>query len=149
MAITFIVVWLTWPFILLFCADFAITAPSLQNVQEAGANPGVPLAGQPISKEWEEARQIWNGVRIVKKQLSINTERQRRMSNDQNPSPTANPSPDSDDVYLDLLNVSVPSYVKELYRNLSRQHKDSDEVDATTIRSIPPIRSGGAEGEQL
>lgn len=147
MAITIIVVWLTWPFILLFCADFAVTAPSLQNVQEAGANPGVPLAGQPISKEWEEARQIRNGVRTVKKQLSINTERQRRSHHEENP--TANPSPDSDDFYLDLLNVSAPSYVKELYRNLSRKHKDSDEIDATTIRSIPPIRSGGAEGEQL
>lgn len=140
MAMTIITVWFTWPFILLFCADFAITAPSsLQNVQEAGANPGVPLAGQQLNKEWEEARQIWNGVRTVKKQLSINTERQRRTRE------TTTPTPSTLDEYL--YNISAPSYVKELYRNISL--KDSDEIDATKIRSLPAIHTGDSNGEQL
>lgn len=132
------IVWLTWPSILLLCAGFAISAPSLQS---DGANPEVPLAGQALSKEWEEARQIWNGVRTVKKQLSVNTESQR-----QSREASTTPIPSSIDDY-GLSNVSAPSYVKELYRNLSLQ--DSDEVDATTIRSLPAIHSGDADGEQL
>ena len=39
-----------------------------------------------------------------------------------------------------LASVSAPAYVKELYRNLSKQ--DSENSDATTIRSIPAIHDG-------
>lgn len=120
---------LTWPSILLFCADFASTAPSLQETE-------APFAKQALSTEWEEARQIWNGVRTVKKQLSVNAKREER-------STTSTPIPAILDDYL--ANVSAPAYVKELYRNLSLQ--DSDKVDATTIRSLPASREG--DGEQL
>jgi hypothetical protein len=52
---------------------------------------------------------------------------------------TANSAPTSivDD---GLANLAIPGYVKELYRNLSKQ--DSENTDATTIRSIPAMYNG-------
>lgn len=82
-----------------------------------------------LSQEWEEARQIWNGVRSVKKQLvERGLSRMRRSSSDL-PANT-----------YGLDNVSVPAYVKELYRNISQL--DAEDIDATTIRSLPAINSG-------
>ena len=39
-----------------------------------------------------------------------------------------------------LASISAPAYVKELYRNLSKQ--DSENTDTTTIRSIAAIHDG-------
>ena len=47
----------------------------------------------------------------------------------------------------DLASISAPAYVKELYRNLSKQ--DSENTDATAIRSIAALRDGKSNGKSL
>ena len=44
----------------------------------------------------------------------------------------------------DLASISAPAYVKELYRTLSKQN--SENTDATTIRSIAALRDGKSNG---
>jgi hypothetical protein len=47
--------------------------------------------------------------------------------------------------YSDLNNLSIPipTYMKELYWNLSRQ--ESEDADTTTIRSMPGLETGNGE----
>lgn len=94
-----------------------------------------------LSQEWREAREIWNGVRSVKKQLA-----QRELSRFRRESDVPTPLPYLTDNY-GLDNISVPAYVKELYRNISLL--DPEDIDATTIRTLPAIYSGDGDGERL
>ena len=128
--------------LLLVSIYFARSAPTLQNAEEA-QDPaqiplGMPSAGQALGAGWEEARQIWNGVRTLKKQLAAR-EREKRSESD--PTPSAHTNPDN----FALSNISAPAYVKELYLNLTRQ--DSEEIDATTIRALPAMYSGEGNGK--
>ena len=91
---------------------------------------------KPLSKPWEEAREIWNGLRVAKKQNSAARERRDA------PDPTQ-VSPQA--AYSDLNNLSIPipTYMKELYWNLSRH--ESEDADTTTIRSMPGMETGNGE----
>ena len=106
--------------VLLF-AHVANSAPSLQDINEEVAPTKVAGA---LNADWEEARQIWNGVRTMKKQMSATVKERREAGDSTTPMPGK-----IDDYGLD--NISVPTYVKELYRNLSQQ--DTENIDATTI----------------
>lgn len=120
--------------ILLFAttAHFANSAPTQNGEDEAPTE----MAGV-LSAEWEEARQIRNGVRTVKKQV-LAAKRERREEPD-------NPTRESIASDNDLANVSAPAYVKQLYLNLSQQN--SENTDATTIRSLPAIHNGDMQSE--
>jgi hypothetical protein len=121
--------------VLLFAvtAHVANSAPSLQDINEEVAPTKVAGA---LNADWEEARQIWNGVRTVKKQMSATVKERREAGDSTTPMPGK-----IDDYGLD--NISVPTYVKELYRNLSKQNTEN--IDATTIRSLPAIHDGDSE----
>ena len=124
--------------ILLFAtiAHFANSAPALQNANGEDEAP-TKMAGV-LSAEWEEARQIWNDVRTMKKQV-LAAKRERREEPD-------NPTRESIASDSDLANVSAPAYVKQLYLNLSQQ-QNSENTDATTIRSLPAVHNGDSNSE--
>ena len=85
-----------------------------------------------LSKPWEDARQIWNGLRTVQKHYAA---RERRNAN-----PTPRPPPLN---HSELNNLPIPAYMKELYWNISL--KDPHDLETTTIRSLPALHTG--EGE--
>ena len=120
--------------LLLLCCISLYLASSAPTV----APPTDPPSG--LSAEWEEARQIWNGVRSVKKLLAV---REQFRARDRRSDVTPTPPVTQDHHGLD--NVSVPAYVKELYWNISLQ--DSEDIDATTIRSLPAMHSGEKDGK--
>lgn len=109
--------------LLCLCAEFASCAP----VPRDDASTGAPPIAQPPNAAWEETRQLWNGVRQLRKELA------RRSRRDVQPTPTSRP--DADD--FDLDNVSAPAYVKELYLNLTKQ---TNVDDTTFIRSLTAMQ---------
>ena len=123
--------------ILLACAGFysCAPAPTLQNADAvAELRPAAPTP----SAEWEEARQIWNGVKMLKKQMPPRLKRSVRWAN---PTPVTPVTPDD----YGLANVSAPAYIKELYHNLSLQ--DAEDNDATIIRSLPALHTEEGNGK--
>ena len=92
----------------------------------------------PLSVDWEEARQIWSELRLSKKQLTAAAAARTRRS-------TPTPMP-PDHAALNSLS-EVPSYVKELYWNISV--KGSEDIDTTTIRSLPALHQGDGESWAL
>ena len=112
--------------VLLFAVNFEYSEPNLQNPNEADETLG---AGDT---------QIWKGVT---KQRSATEKDRRNAQSDAFPAtPTTNRISDSD-----LSDLPIPSYVKELYRNLS-QH-NSKNTEATTIRSLPAIHNEENNGK--
>ena len=129
---------------LMFCAlsvliYLANSAPTPTELNTAANSPTNRVSGKParkpLSQPWEEAREIWNGLRMVKKHYAA--KRQAREAD----GPTSSPAPDYSD--LNDLSIPIPAYMKELYWNIS-QHK-TDDVETTTIRSLPARRTGNGE----
>ena len=98
---------------------------------------GEESSRRPLTKPWEDARQIWNGLRTVQKHYAA---RERRNA----PTPTAEPVPVD---HSELNSLSIPAYMKELYLNMSQQ--DSKDVDTTTIRSLPALNTSESESATL
>lgn len=109
--------------LLYFCAELTSCAPARKD----DASTVAPPIAQPPNAAWEETRQLWNGVRQLRKELS------RRQKREAQPTPTSRP--DADDIDLD--NVEAPAYIKELYVNLTRQSKVDD---TTLIRSLTAMQ---------
>lgn len=116
-------------FLLCLYAEFTSCAP----VREDDASTAAPPVAQPPNEAWEQARQLWNGVRQLRKELVRRNKREE-------PTPTSRPARSADDIDLD--NVSAPAYVKELYLNLTKQ---SNIDDTTLIRSLAAIQSNAGE----
>ena len=123
--------------VLIYLADSA-PAPTEPNAAATTQTNQVSRQSvrKPLSKPWEEAREIWNGLRVAKKQNSAARERRDA------PDPTQ-VSPQADYSDLNNLSIPIPTYMKELYWNLSRQ--ESEDADTTTIRSMPGLETGNGE----
>ena len=123
-------------FVLMYLANSA-PAPTEPNVAEniqKNRVSGQPVR-KPLSQSWEEAREIWNGLKVMKKQ-SAAASRERRDT------PTTVP-PQPDYSPLNNLSVPIPTYMKELYWNLSRH--ESEDLATTTIRSLSGLETGSGE----
>ena len=123
--------------VLFFAVNFAYSAPNLHNPNKH--DKVSTKESEAFGADWEEAAHTWDGVRTVQSA----TERERR--NAQSDALPATPTANRLTSDIDLSNLPIPPYVKELYRNLSQQ--DSKNREATAIRFLPAIHNGENNGE--
>lgn len=117
----------------------ASSAPA-PNAERENTMPSKEPLRRELSDSWKEAREIWNGVRVLKKQHA--QRRERRM--------VADPTPSTISINeTELLNLSIPTYMKELYWNISKHDsRNRNSEEATTIRSLPAIHTGNSESHE-
>ena len=118
--------------LVLLCAELASCAPTPNT--DTDPNTLTPLIAEPPNAGWAEARELWNGVKKLRKELL-------RRKRDDEPTPTS--TPDATDINLD--NITAPEYVKELYRNLTKKPKSPGNQDRTFIRSLPALQRDPGE----
>ena len=113
--------------LMLLCAALTNCAPTPN--ADIDPNTLTPSVAEQPNAGWMEARELWNGVKKLRKELL------RRKRNDE-PTPTSTP----DAVDKNLENITAPEYVKELYRNITKKPKSHREQDRTLIRSLSALQ---------